>query len=272
MFSTAPVLPPGKFHGLVSHAFRLPDVTLVETRYPNGEVLPPHAHQRPYICAVLKGSFEENSGGARRRCRASTILFRSAGETHSDRFGPAGATCLNVELAEGFVDRLNPCANLLAQPMQLEGGAAWLLALRLGREYRSPDAVTPLAIECLVQEMLLGVWRQKDARAESSPWLRQARELLHDRFRERLALSEIAATVGVHPVHLARQFRRCFGFSVGEYQRRLRIEFVCRQVVAGRGSLATLAVESGFADQSHLTRSFQKLLGITPGVFARRAR
>src|SRR5215471_12006328 len=135
LFEATPVLPLGKFHGRVNRTFGLAEMMLVETFYREGQVLAAHAHQRPYLCAVLKGSFEETSGTVHRRCQSSTVLLRPAGESHSDRFGPSGATCLNVELSEGFVDRLQPCTNLFGRPVQLEGGAAWLLALRLGREY-----------------------------------------------------------------------------------------------------------------------------------------
>ena len=266
-----PVLPRGKFHGCASSTFRLAEMTLVETVYPEGEVLAAHAHQRPYVCTVLRGSFEETSGNVLRRCHSSTVLLRPAGETHADRFGPSGAICLNVELSERFVGRLQLCADLFTRPVQLDGGAAWLLALRLGREYRAPDEVSPLAVECLVLEMLLDAWRARKHRADDSRWLERARQLLHDRFRECLSLSEIAGCVSVHPVHLARQFRRRFGVTVGEYHRRLRVEFVCRQLSERRCCLAELAAESGFADQSHLTRTFRRLIGVTPAVFARQA-
>lgn len=53
---------------------------------------------------------------------------------------------------------------------------------------------------------------------QSSP----TKEMLHDNFLQPLSLSQIAVTVGVHPVYLATAFRRHYQFSIGEYRRRLR--------------------------------------------------
>ena len=63
----------------------------------------------------------------------------------------------------------------------------------------------------------------------------------------------LAQTVDVHPVHLAHQFRKHFGVSIGEYIRNLRIQFVCQRLRTD-ASLAEIAREAGFADQSHMSR------------------
>ena len=91
----------------------------------------------------------------------------------------------------------------------------------------------------------------------------EARQLLHDRFNEALTLTDVAEDVNVHPVHLSREFKREFGWTVGDYVRRLRVDFVRRQLSTG-AALADLALQAGFADQSHLTRVFKRLTGQTP--------
>jgi AraC-like DNA-binding protein len=98
-------------------------------------------------------------------------------------------------------------------------------------------------------------------------WLERARNILHDRFDEQAKLSEIARAVGVHPVHLARQFRKYYGSSVGEYLRQLRIEFACHQLLASDDPSAKIATSAGFNDQSHFCRTFKRLRGTTPGKF-----
>jgi AraC family transcriptional regulator len=97
--------------------------------------------------------------------------------------------------------------------------------------------------------------------------LRRARELLHDRFLETLSLSEIAGHAGVHPVHLARTFRKYYRCSIGEYQRRLRVEHASRQIINSSRSLAAVAVDAGFADQAHFCRVFKNYTGLTPSKF-----
>jgi AraC family transcriptional regulator len=98
-------------------------------------------------------------------------------------------------------------------------------------------------------------------------WLRQARDLIQDRFAERLTLDEIATTAGIHPAHLARSFRSYFGTSIGEYQRGLRLEYASKQLADTRSSILTIALAAGFADQAHMSRIFRNHTGLTPAKF-----
>ena len=71
----------------------------------------------------------------------------------------------------------------------------------------------------------------------------------------------------MHPVHLAREFRRFQRCTIGEYIRQLRIERACRQLHASDEPLATIASAVGFSDQSHFSRTFKRLIGMTPAGY-----
>ena len=96
------------------------------------------------------------------------------------------------------------------------------------------------------------------------PWLRQAREIIVEHFSETLKLTQIAAEVGVHPVYLATAFRQKFGVTVGEFVRQLRIEHACAELIKGDLPLAAIALQAGFADQSHFSKVFKLYVGMTP--------
>ena len=81
----------------------------------------------------------------------------------------------------------------------------------------------------------------------------------------------MAQAVERHPALVAQQFRRRFGVTVGEYVRCLRVEHVARRLIMSSEPLASLAVEAGFADQSHMQRVFKARMGLTPADY-RRAR
>ena len=98
-------------------------------------------------------------------------------------------------------------------------------------------------------------------------WLERVRNILEQRFAEPYNLSEIAAEAGVHPVHLAREFRKYYGTSVGEYLRRVRIEYACRELMDSNSAVTNIAFAAGFADQSHFSRTFKRLCGTTPGKY-----
>jgi AraC family transcriptional regulator len=73
--------------------------------------------------------------------------------------------------------------------------------------------------------------------------------------------------VGVHRVHLARRFRQHFGCSTTEYLRHLRVRAAAAALASTETPLATVALDAGFADQSHLCRTFKGETGLTPGAF-----
>jgi AraC family transcriptional regulator len=74
----------------------------------------------------------------------------------------------------------------------------------------------------------------------------------------------IARITDVHPAHLVRVFRKKFGCTIGEYVRRLRVEFACRQIRATDAPLSEIAAHAGFFDQSHLNKIFKNLFKLTP--------
>lgn len=85
-----------------------------------------------------------------------------------------------------------------------------------------------------------------------------------------ISLSDIAAAAHLSPFHLTRLFKRALGVAPYQYLIQMRVNSARALITAGGGgySLAEIATSVGFADQSHLTRHFKKLLGVTPKQMA----
>jgi AraC family transcriptional regulator len=98
------------------------------------------------------------------------------------------------------------------------------------------------------------------------------RDLLHDRFTEPLRVSDLAGVAGVHPVHLSRAFRAEYGLAVSAYLRALRVDWAAHRLRTTDESIAQVADDAGFADQSHLTRAMRARYGMTPMEWRRNAR
>jgi AraC family transcriptional regulator len=137
------------------------------------------------------------------------------------------------------------------------------------QEFRQADEASVLAIEGIALELAAAFGRASSSLSERHPprWLVHARELLHARFSDPLSLSEIAAEVHVHPVHLARVFRRVYGSTVGEYVRRLRVEFASQQLLTSDSPLSAIAHQAGFSHQSHFSTTFKRFVGATPAEY-----
>ncbi len=144
-----------------------------------------------------------------------------------------------------------------------------MLAWRLAAELRATDAAAPLAAEGLALELLAAASREEASRRidRAPSWLSSAEDLLRARVGDCVRLSELANEIGVPPVQVARAFRARYGVSVGEYGRRTRVEWAAAEIARGDRSLAEIATEAGFADQSHFTRLFKRYLGTTPGQY-----
>ena len=93
------------------------------------------------------------------------------------------------------------------------------------------------------------------------------RERLADDLVNTPSLSELAAIVGLSRYQLLRRFERVYGMAPFEWQRQVRAERA-RALIATGGSLAQVAVDCGFADQSHMTRALVGHFGFTPGAWA----
>jgi AraC-like DNA-binding protein len=96
--------------------------------------------------------------------------------------------------------------------------------------------------------------------------VRLAREYIESHFRDAVSLTELASASHLSPFHLIRVFQREMGLSPHAYLTQVRVDRA--KALIGRGwDLASSAMETGFADQSHLTRNFKRILGITPGQY-----
>lgn len=99
--------------------------------------------------------------------------------------------------------------------------------------------------------------------------LRRVRAYIDDHIGERISLDELARQAGVTRFHFARQFRLSTGESPMEYLRRVRIERSKSILQNCDATIAEVAARLGFSDQSHFTRIFGRLVGVSPGSFAR---
>ena len=248
--------------------------TLTEGVHSGGSSLPWHHHEGPTLCFVLRGSFTETSGGERLTCTPGTLKVMPAGERHCDDFDRGDARGLLVETDPERAGSIRSHAAVLDERVSFHGGVSAALARRVYQEFRQADAAAPLAVEGLLLELLAALSRSRIERlpARTAPWLDETRDRLHADLANRPSLSQLAAAVGVHPVTLARAFRRTFGCTVGEYLRRLRIERAAELLVSGTQPLAEIALGAGFADQSHFSNVFRRRLGMSPSAFRREAR
>jgi AraC family transcriptional regulator len=266
-----PRLRPGSYYGATVRAYRTGEIALTESAYPPRSAAPKHAHEHAFCYLMLSGSCTETYGSRVRTVAAPHLVFHPAGATHANRWHAAGGGCFHVEFGPDWLRRVREHTTILDEPSEFRQGPPVWLAARLYGEFREPDALSPLAIEGLTLELVARAARHSNSQGtrRAPSWLRRAEETLAERFRDPPRVSELARSVGVHPVHLVTVFRRQIGCTPGDYVRRRRVEYACGQLARTAASLTEIAFDAGFCHQSHFCRLFKTFTGMTPGHYRR---
>jgi AraC-like DNA-binding protein len=167
---------------------------------------------------------------------------------------------------EHLIGRAVDCPTLVDSP--LRAGIA-----RLHQALRHPDdefeAESRLALVRERLEQHLHRSLPPPSRARDSGLARQLRHLLDARIATGLSLSEASRLLNTDATYLVRCFSREYGMPPHRYLTGRRLDHARRLLLAGQPA-AAVAQEVGFFDQSHLTRHFKGLLGVTPTAYGDR--
>ena len=228
----------------------------------HGVIDPP----RGYVAVVLEGGVCKSFGQKRSTLACGSFASIPAGAAHSSVFAAAGCEILVIRPANDAGSRL--FGRILLELRRIDAAAATHLGRRMAAELRATDPCSALALEGLAFELIASVGRAAAPRDDRrTAWLHTVRELLDSSVPGCPCLQELAASAGRQPAHLARAFRREYGVSVADYARLRRLEWATAQIASTDASLARIALDAGFADQSHFTRVFRRHHGVTPGRY-----
>ena len=263
---------PGLF-GRTVKSRSLNGIVLTERAYPARYATPAHVHEFPLFCVVLDGSYEEIHAGRTHECTASTILFHAAHEEHLERFGGSGGRSLIVELAPAWYNRVREVAPPGVATSACDGGSLRAAGARLYSEFLSGDDASRLVIEGILLEISGEFLRLRRHSVSRPPhWLEDAREYIRANFTQRITLENVGKAANAHPVHVAQTFRRFHNCTIGDYLRRLRLEYACRELTSGQMPLGEIALGAGFSDPSHFHRTFKREIGMSPSQYRSQSR
>ena len=201
-------------------------------------------------------------------CEEGALVLNTVGAEHSDRFLADRSEVLNVELDQEWLDALRADGWSEGRPAWNERLPVRSRVRSLAAELERPERLSAFVIEGLCAELLGFAARTSRPSSRVTPpaWLAEVERTLVERFRHPPSLGELGRLAGVSPTHLVRIFRARHGCSVGGFARRLRREHARAAVLHTRREIAEIALESGYADQSHMTREFRRRFGCTPGA------
>lgn len=265
-------LPFGAFYGLMDRQVQLPGLEISVLNADPHRVVERHSHTEAHFVFVLDGLYISTAIHATPVSDGRALIFNPAGTTHRDRFEARGRVMsgqfLTVSIAAELMDAAHYVNGLAARAVALRSHEVLSLAERLAGELRSGGSDAGLRRESLALTLLTEVATSQESASRDAPsWLAIACAQLDDALGSELSIGEIARVAGVHPVHLARVFRRFMGVSPGDYLRQRRLEHARTLLRATSRPMTEIALSCGFVDQSHFTTAFRRAYRVTPGMY-----
>ena len=266
-----PTLPGGRFFGAVEGRWHTELVKLSLVHHADARSVPMHSHEDMFLSLLLRGRYCEWVDGQAIEYEPLTVVFHPERCEHRDEIKAPGSLFFAVVARPELLGGHERRHRALRSVRDLRGGPTVWAMLRLLETLRRepPEA---LLCEEPVGEIVDELLGRPQPSAIRPRWLARVEERLQAEYRSPVSLGALATSAGVHPVHLSRVFRRHHGGSIRAFVHQLRVLHACRLIAGDCCSLAEAALESGFCDQSHMTRVFVGVAGMTPSAYRRAAR
>ena len=230
---------------------------------------PRHVHEEYCVATILRGSETHISRGNSYTAFAGDMLLLNAEEAHSNR--SVDVEYKSIQFTPSLFRRLFGDSEggklpLFVHPLVTDPElfATFLnLYSTLDDQELSPleqESEFVLALDLLLNKSL------EYASVVETRSVKDVRAYLRSHYSENVSLSSLASIANVSPFHLVRVFKNEVGVPPHEYQTQIRITNAQRLMRAGY-SITDAAIETGFFDQSHFSRNFKRITGLTPGRY-----
>ena len=223
-------------------------------RYAAHRHMPPHCHDALGVSVVLDGTLVEEAEHRSFTAETGWTVVKPAGTWHANRFGPASATLLAITFRERCDDDAVRAWGWMNRAATYRAGLRLLRTVVRGERSEHDNALT---------ELVASLGRFEYSHRDLA-WLKAVKRMLDD--GDDASVGDLAARAGVHPVYLARRFRGAFGVSIREYRQIAQVRRATQLILRTRRSLSEIAHDSGFADHSHMCRSFRTVARLNPAA------
>lgn len=253
----------------IASAPRFPGIDRIEARF-FGDAFTPHRHDTYALGVTLYGVQTFRYRGALRTSTPGKAIVIHPDELHDGGAGTEDGLRYRMLYLEPALLRqaLPPRAELpfVSDPVV---GDQHLVRTLLSSLEDLEAGLEELAADQLVEDIAACLSRHvRGSRRIASRLdpvrMKSVRDYLAENASRPISSIELETAAGLDRFEIARQFRRFFGTSPHRYLVMRRLAWARSLIEQGR-PLAEIAMETGFADQSHLNRQFKKAFGVTPG-------
>jgi AraC-like DNA-binding protein len=242
---------------------------------------PRHWHEELHLCAYSAGTGLMRVRGAVQRVGPGDFVVTPPGEVHENWVDTASGCDFRSAYVGGAA--LRRCASILGvrasaplsfRDLFLRDPDTHQAFLDFHSAAQSAEA-TLRRDEAFAELCRVLVTRNAEARVPSVRLgrerlaVRRMKDFIDAHYMDPIPLESLARIAGLSPFHVHRAFRRETGLPPHAYQTQVRVNRA-KALLHGRAALSEIAATIGFADQSHLSRHFRRLVGVTPGRFGAR--
>ncbi|AMR32109.1 AraC family transcriptional regulator [Mucilaginibacter sp. PAMC 26640] len=257
----------GTFYGQTNTTIHLDFATLTDTEYTHDKV-DWHYHDNAYFTFILDGRVTEGNKKEVYNCTPGSLLFHNWQEAHYN-IKPKGFTRgFHIELKEDWFKQMPLKYQNLQGSFAVTNPDIIFLFYHLFKESKINDNLTSLCAETFLLKALAQMHEEQiPARGASPLWVNELRSVLNDDVGHKFTLTQLATLLNIHPAHLSRDFSKYFHCNLGEYIRKLRVQKALTLLPDKDRSLTGIALECGFADQSHFLRCFKSFNEGNPSLY-----
>ena len=224
------------------------------------------------VVVVYEGSFDGWYRGRERTVVTGSLKLKEPGEVHRDVRVHTPFTLQGAAFSRELVAAAADAMRLRGTPhFRASAFAPGTRAAELA--YAMHDALvresaTEIERTTLVAETLSEILSNDAPRARAPRAVQRARAFLHDALAAKISLDDLAEHARLDKFHLVRAFRTEVGLPPYEYLTHLRVARA-RELLRSGTRVAEAAQVVGFYDESQLHRHFRRIVGITPGAYAK---
>jgi AraC-like DNA-binding protein len=251
-------LGPQRLHGIEAELRTLPGARAVRIADPRRSAIPDHSHDWPILSLYLVGTHSKVHELGEDRLSGPAAVLHAAGARHANVIGDVGVEQIDIEFDPAWLGRKGIAARIEHVRCWNEGPVARAARALAAEWWRRDRAEVELrsATAAFLRLALGAVPVRRPA------WVAQVSRALADESPP--STIDLARRLGLHPGWLAQAYCAATGEGVQETVRRHRVERALALVCEAGESQAQVAIAAGFCDQSHMIRSFRRVLGRTP--------
>ena len=252
----------GEFYGTHYQKSAFENIIITDTEYTHPKV-DWHYHENPYFTYLLQGKLFESNKKESYYLESGSLVYHNWQDAHYNIKPPEFTRGFHIELNEKWFVNNDIQTTDFEGSINLKNPLIKNIMNKVFIESKVNDQYSNLSIETLLIEIFSTIKEPKEKSSKKPIWVKKLQELL---FEEQIdySLKNLSSILGIHPIHLSREFSRYFGTTLGNYIRLIKLNKAFYLINANKLSLTEICYQCGFYDQSHFISNFKSVYNTTP--------